>query len=178
MTRSYRKNILRTLKSARSRFLAIFSIVALGVGFLAGLNATPIDMKESMERYMDDANFYDLRIVSTLGLTDGDVEALRQVEGVEAVQPAYSADLLVDAGEDVLVSRVQSLPPDGEDGINRLCLAEGRMPQNSGECVIEAGDGLAGEEAPLGMTLTVSAENENLDTKLARTEYTVVGVVH
>lgn len=178
MTRSYRKNILRTLKSARSRFLAIFSIVALGVGFLAGLNATPIDMKESMERYMDDANFYDLRIVSTLGLTDGDVEALRQVEGVEAVQPAYSADLLVDAGEDVIVSRVQSLPPEGEDGINRLFLAEGRMPQNSGECVIEAGDGLAGEEVPLGMTLTVSAENEDLDTKLARTEYTVVGVVH
>ena len=178
MTRSYRKNILRTLKSARSRFLAIFSIVALGVGFLAGLNATPIDMKESMERYMDDANFYDLRIVSTLGLTDGDVEALRQVEGVEAVQPAYSADLLVDAGEDVLVSRVQSLPPEGEDGINRLFLAEGRMPQNSGECVIEAGDGLAGEEVPLGMTLTVSAENEDLDTKLARTEYTVVGIVH
>lgn len=178
MTRSYRKNILRTLKSARSRFLAIFSIVALGVGFLAGLNATPIDMKESMERYMDDANFYDLRIVSTLGLTDGDVEALRQVEGVEAVQPAYSADLLVDAGEDVLVSRVQSLPPEGEDGINRLFLAEGRMPQNSGECVIEAGEGLAGEEVPLGMTLTVSAENEDLDTKLARTEYTVVGVVH
>lgn len=178
MTRSYRKNILRTLKSARSRFLAIFSIVALGVGFLAGLNATPIDMKESMERYMDDANFYDLRIVSTLGLTDGDVEALRQVEGVEAVQPAYSADLLVDAGEDVLVSRVQSLPPEGEDGINRLFLAEGRMPQNSGECVIEAGDGLAGEEVPLGMTLTVSAENEDLDTKLACTEYTVVGVVH
>ena len=178
MTRSYRKNILRTLKSARSRFLAIFSIVALGVGFLAGLNATPIDMKESMERYMDDANFYDLRIVSTLGLTDGDVEALRQVEGVEAVQRAYSADLLVDAGEDVLVSRVQSLPPEGEDGINRLFLAEGRMPQNPGECVIEAGDGLAGEEVPLGMTLTVSAENEDLDTKLARTEYTVVGVVH
>ncbi len=178
MTRSYRKNILRTLKSARSRFLAIFSIVALGVGFLAGLNATPIDMKESMERYMDDANFYDLRIVSTLGLTDGDEEALRQVESVEAVQPAYSADLLVDAGEDVLVSRVQSLPPEGEDGINRLFLAEGRMPQNSGECVIEAGDGLAGEEVPLGMTLTVSAENEDLDTKLARTEYTVVGVVH
>ena len=178
MTRSYRKNILRTLKSARSRFLAIFSIVALGVGFLAGLNATPIDMKESMERYMDDANFYDLRIVSTLGLTDGDEEALRQVESVEAVQPAYSADLLVDAGEDVLVSRVQSLPPEGEDGINRLFLAEGRMPQNPGECVIEAGDGLAGEEVPLGMTLTVSAENEDLDTKLARTEYTVVGVVH
>ena len=75
MTRSYRKNTLRTFKSTASRFAAVFAIVALGVGFLAGLNATPIDMKESMERYMDDGNFYDLRIVSTLGLTDEDVDA-------------------------------------------------------------------------------------------------------
>ena len=70
MTRSYRKNTLRTFKNTISRFAAVFAIVALGVGFLAGLNATPIDMKESMERYMDDGNFYDLRVVSTLGLTD------------------------------------------------------------------------------------------------------------
>ena len=49
MTRSYRKNIRRTFKHTKSRFIAIFSIIALGVGFLAGLNATPVDMKESME---------------------------------------------------------------------------------------------------------------------------------
>ena len=61
MTRSYRKNTLRTFKNTLSRFAAVFAIVALGVGFLAGLSGTPIDMKESMERYMDDADFYDLR---------------------------------------------------------------------------------------------------------------------
>ena len=110
MTRSYRKNTLRTFKSTASRFAAVFAIVALGVGFLAGLNATPIDMKESMERYMDDGNFYDLRIVSTLGLTDEDVDALRQVEGVRQVQPGYSADLLVEVDGDTVVSRVHSLP--------------------------------------------------------------------
>ena len=178
MTRTYRKNILRTFTSARSRFVAIFSIVALGVGFLAGLNATPIDMKESMERYMDDGNFYDLRIVSSMGLTDDDVEALRQVDGVQAVQPGYSADLLVNAGDDVIVSRVQSLPPDGEDAINKLVLADGRLPENSGECVVEAGANLTDAEYPLGTRLTVSSENEDLDTTLACTEYTVVGIVH
>ena len=50
MTRSYRKNTLRTFKNTLSRFAAVFAIVALGVGFLAGLSGTPIDMKESMER--------------------------------------------------------------------------------------------------------------------------------
>lgn len=178
MTRTYRKNILRTFKSARSRFVAIFSIVALGVGFLAGLNSTPMDMKESMETYLDDANFYDLRIVSTMGLTDEDVEALRQVEGVRAVQPAYSADLLVNAGADVVVSRVQSLPPEGEDAINHVVLADGRWPEKSGECVVEAGANLTDTNYPIGTQLTISSENEDLDTKLACTEYTVVGIVH
>ena len=112
MPRTYRKNIVRTLKSSRGRFLSIFSIVTLGVGFLAGLNASPLDMKESMERYMDDANFYDLRVVSSMGLSDGDVEALQNVEGVRNAQPGYSADLLVNAEDDVLVTRLLSLPPD------------------------------------------------------------------
>ena len=101
MTRSYRKNTLRTFKNTLSRFAAVFAIVALGVGFLAGLSGTPIDMKESMERYMDDADFYDLRVVSTLGLTDEDVAALGQVDGVREVQPGYSADLLVEADGDL-----------------------------------------------------------------------------
>lgn len=179
MTRSYRKNILRSFKSARSRFVAIFSIVALGVGFLAGLNATPIDMKESMERYLDDGNFYDLRIVSTMGLTDEDVEALRQLDGIEAVQPGYSTDLLVEAGKDVVVSRLHSLPPEGEDAINQLTLVEGRLPEYSGECVVEASAAVNGGNYPVGSTLTVSsADNEELDTKLSCTEYTVVGIVH
>lgn len=178
MTRTYRKNVLRTFKSARSRFVAIFSIVALGVGFLAGLNATPLDMEESMEHYLDDGNFYDLRIVSSMGLTDEDVTALEQVEGIKTVQPAYSADLLVEAGEDVVVGRLHSLPPEGEEAINQLTLVEGRLPQNSGECVVEAGDDVNNGEYPVGSVLTVSSENEELDTKVARTGYTVVGIVH
>lgn len=110
MTRSYRKNIRRTFKHTKSRFIAIFSIIALGVGFLAGLNATPVDMKESMEAYMDDANFYDIRIVSTLGLTDDDISATAAIDGVKDVQPAYNADLLVQTGDDTVVARAHSLP--------------------------------------------------------------------
>ena len=178
MPRTYRKNIVRTLKSSRGRFLSIFSIVTLGVGFLAGLNASPLDMKESMEQYMDDANFYDLRVVSSMGLSDGDVEALQAVEGVRSVQPGYSADLLVNAGDDILVTRLLSLPPDGEDTVNRLFLEEGRLPQKSGECVIEANASLMGSGCTVGTQLTVSADNEDLDTTLACTEYTVVGIVH
>ena len=178
MPRTYNKNVIRTFRSTRSRFFAIFSIVALGVGFLAGLSATPVDMKESMERYMDDGNFYDVRVLSTLGLTDDDVQALRQVPGVQTVQPAYSADLLVQTGEDNVVARAHSLPPDGDDAINRLVPAEGRLPQSPDECLVEVGATGLNPTYPVGTTFTVTAENEDLDSKLNRTQFTVVGLVH
>ena len=178
MPRTYNKNVIRTFRSTRSRFFAIFSIVALGVGFLAGLSATPVDMKESMERYMDDSNFYDLRVVSTLGLTDEDVQALQQVSGVQQVQPAYSADLLVQTGEDSAVARAHSLPPDAEDAINQLVLTEGRMPQSPDECLVEVGATGLNPTYPVGTVFTVTAENVDLDSKLNRTRFTVVGLVH
>lgn len=200
MTRSYRKNIRRTFKHTKSRFIAIFSIIALGVGFLAGLNATPVDMKESMEAYMDDANFYDIRIVSTLGLTDDDVSALSAIDGVKDVQPAYNADLLVQTGDDTVVARAHSLPittgkeetekstsslsTDGntatnaQDTINKLFLVDGHMPEKSGECVVEAGANDMASAYPIGSKLVVSPENEDLDSKLSTTEYEVVGIVH
>lgn len=200
MTRSYRKNIRRTFKHTKSRFIAIFSIIALGVGFLAGLNATPVDMKESMEAYMDDANFYDIRIVSTLGLTDDDVSALSAIDGVKDIQPAYNADLLVQTGDDTVVARAHSLPittgkeetkkstsslsTDGDtatdelDTINKLFLVDGHMPEKSGECVVEAGANDMATAYPIGSKLVISPENEDLDSKLSTTEYEVVGIVH
>lgn len=181
MPRSYQKNILRTFRSTKSRFIAIFSIVALGVGFLAGLMSTTPDMKESMEVYLDGANFYDLRVVSTLGLTEDDVAALEAVEGVERVQPGYSLDLLVSIGEDTLVARAQSLPagdPEDPQVINRLTLEEGRWPAAPGECVVEGGvNALRASALQVGDTFTASPENEDLSDSLARTQFTVVGKV-
>ena len=186
MNRTYQKNIRRTLASTRSRFLAIFSIVALGVGFLAGLVSTTPDMRDSVERYLEDANLYDLRIIGTLGLTDADVQALEQLDGVQDVRGAWSADVLVKTPEsDQAVARVHSLPtdadgnPEGASVINRLVLEQGRWPQASGECVVEAGAGDLTRGLDIGDTIQVPAnDNEDLEDTLATTEYTVVGTVH
>ena len=176
MGKSYFKSIARTFRSTKSRFLSVFGIVALGVGFLAGLSGTPVDMKNSVERYLDDGNFYDVRVLSTLGLTDADAEALFKVPGVRQVEPAWSADLLVKAGDtDAVVSRVHSVS--GEQSINRLILQDGRMPQSPGECVVEAGANATNPTWPIGTTIKATADNEDLDEKLAVTEFTVVGIV-
>ena len=186
MNKTYQKNIRRTLASTRSRFLAIFSIVALGVGFLAGLVSSTPDMRDSIETYLDGANLYDLRILGTLGLTDDDVQALSELDGVQDVRGAWSADILVKTpSSDQAVARVHSLPtdengdPEGGNVISALKLEEGRWPETSGECVVEAGAGDLARGLDIGDTIVVPAEdNEDLEDTLAATEYTVVGIVH
>ena len=180
MANSYQKNILRTFKGSKSRFIAIFAIVALGVGFLAGLLSTTPDMEDSMEEYLDGGNLFDLRVVSTLGLTDDDVAALEQVDGVAKVQGGKSADLLVEQDGSELVCRVHALPadPEGENVINRLTLADGRWPENPNECVVEAGVDTLNRSYDIGDTLTLDPDNENLSDTMNETTFTVVGVVH
>ncbi len=183
MNKSYRKNILRTIRGTASRFWAIFAIVALGVGFLAGLLASTPDMRYSGDLYFDNTRLFDLRIAGTLGLTDGDLEALEQVEGVKSAMAAYSADMLVETAQgDVVVTRIHSLP-EGEldsgraDWINQFELIEGRMPENPGECLVEHNSDLTGDAAEIGDRLVVSADNKDPEDTLARMEYEVVGIV-
>ena len=88
------------MRGTFSRFIAIAAIVALGVGLLAGLMVTPINMRAAGDRYFDGTNLYDLRVVSELGLTDDDVAAIRDVEGVDEIMPGYMADIFMDAGEE------------------------------------------------------------------------------
>ncbi|WP_367925237.1 ABC transporter permease [uncultured Ruthenibacterium sp.] len=183
MRRTYRKVVLRTVRQTMSRFLAIFAIVALGVGFLAGLLATTPDMRYSGDKYFDETKLYDIRVMSDLGLSEDDIEAIRDVDGVEEVMPAWSTDVMVDTPNgDSLVTRIHSLPLDQieekepENYLNRVEVVEGRLPVKEDECVVEQGT-LTSESFSVGDVLTVSEENEDVDDTLARREFKVVGVV-
>ena len=137
--RTFRKTLYREVRQSLSRFLAIFAIVALGVGFLAGLLATTPDMRLSMDNYFDENSLMDLRVVSTLGLTKDDCTVLRETEGVQAVMPAYNTDKLTDIDERAdVVTRFHSLPfgQDGAEYINRVQLVDGRLPEKADECVV------------------------------------------
>ena len=180
LKRTFRKDILRQIRGTFSRFFAIFAIVALGVGFLAGLLATTPDMRLSVDRYYDETHMMDIRVLSTMGLTDGDLDEIRKIDGVEAVMPAYSADMLVNMkSDDTAVTRLHSLPFNdlqGENSLNRVVLLEGRLPQAAGECVMES-EKMLGSSLSIGDTLRLSDENENLTDTLAAGELTIVGKV-
>ena len=88
------KTAFREIKTSLGRYLAILAIIALGVGFFAGLRVTRTAMISTANHYLKDLAMFDDRILSTLGWTEEDVDAFRKLDSVSAAEGARSADLL------------------------------------------------------------------------------------
>ena len=158
--------MLRTVRGSLSRFLAIFAIVALGVGFLSGLLASPVDMRLSADQYCRDSRLYDIKIQATQGLTDDDLAAVKAIGGVDQVMPAWDMDLVLDrpATGESLTSRLMSLPAENAAvQMNRLTLVEGRLPSAPGEAVITASLEFGTSLPAVGETLVVDQTENDED---------------
>ena len=84
MKKTLFKDTFREIKKSFGRFLSIFAIVSIGVAFFVGVKSSSFVMKHTADKYYDDYNLMDFRILSTLGLTEGDVAEIRKVNGVNA----------------------------------------------------------------------------------------------
>ncbi|GHV04081.1 membrane protein [Spirochaetia bacterium] len=177
--KTYVKTIIREIQGSFGRFLAIFAIVALGVGFLAGLLATTPDMKASADRYFHESNMMDIFIKGTLGLTKDDADALRTLDEIEELLPAHVIDTMVKtSAEELLVTRIYGLPLDRmkeNSFINRMELIAGRMPENEGECLVQQDGGYL-VKAPPGLKLEIADDSNTADSFTVK-EYTVTGIV-
>lgn len=167
-----KRNTFREIKKSFGRYFAILAIVALGVAFFSGLKITQSVMVHSADVYLKDLQFYDYRLVSTLGFTEENVEALAEKEDVRAAEGAISAEVLYkDAGENERVIKMHSIT----EKVNKLKLIAGEMPQSADECVVDSA--LFSEDA-IGSKLVLSENNttDDLD-KFAYKEYTITGLV-
>lgn len=164
-------DIFREISRTKARFLSIFAIIMLGVGFFAGIKATGPDMLDTADHYYNDFKLMDLKVQSTLGLEQSDIEKLKLVAGVDEVQPGYSTDVFL--GDSGRIAKVLSYDPG--NNLNQYVLTEGRMPEATGEIVIDAGD--RGNEFKLGDQITFTNPNQevNLKKKFDHLTYTVVG---
>lgn len=177
------KEAVREIWKSRNRFFSILGIVALGVGFFAGVKSSCPDMKLTMKQYYEDTALSDLHLVSTYGFNDNDLKAIEEVSGVREMMSAYSVDTFVDSGEraDTIV-KVLSIKTSGagedENGLNKPVLKEGRLPEKAGECVVEKNIH-SPENFEIGQTVRLLAgkEDENLFDTLKVDEFTIVGIV-
>ncbi|MCM1495599.1 MAG: FtsX-like permease family protein [Bacteroides sp.] len=168
-----RRTTIREIKNSFGRFCAILAIVALGVGFFTGLKITKTAMVSTVNEYWKEMNFYDFRLLSTLGFDGDDVEAFAEEEQVRTAAGAYTFDILCTGiGENEEVLKAHSIT----EGINGIKLIAGRLPEGPGECVVDAK--LMSEEA-LGRVIQLSQANEEDTCKAFKEEeFTIVGLVN
>lgn len=133
MKKALIKDSIRQIKNTFKRFLSIVLIVFLGVGFFAGIRATSPDMKDTVDTYYDLQDVMDIEVLSTLGLTQDDIEALKNVEGINDIEGSYSFDATVSNEEKEFVIKVKAMP----ENINKIKLMNGNLPQNGDEGVVE-----------------------------------------
>lgn len=173
MNRSIIKLTKREIRSSLGRYLAIFAIIALGAGLFVGLRLSRPDFLETYNNYTNKTNFYDFRLVSTLGLTDEDLAEVKKMDGVKLAEGAVGADFLFNtADEDNLIMMAQSIP----ENVNQIKLKAGRMPEKANECLADP-DMYSKDD--IGSTIKLSKDNseQTFDT-FAYDEYTIVGLAY
>ena len=164
---------LREIKKTLSRFLSLFLLSALAVAFLAGLRTTAPAMRYTADSYFDRTGLMDVRILSTLGLSEEDIHFLSMQPGVEKAEGAYYVDATIHSENNDLIVRLHSL---SEAGLNLPELVEGRLPAAADECAVEPGLLTAGG-FQLGDTLTLDMADTDYADTLNAEEYTIVGTV-
>lgn len=157
------KETFVTIRRSLKRFISILLIVLLGVGFFAGIKATSPDMKKTINEYYKETKFQDIELLSTWGVTEEEINALKE-DGYNA-EGYYSFDAIVKTDIEE-VAKVLSY--NENNNLNELILIEGRLPLNDNECVIDYSEK---HSHKIGDVLTI--ENDNLNTK----ELKIVGIV-
>lgn len=168
--KALKKEFRTEVRKSLNRFLSIFFIVAMGVAFFSGIQASAPDMRATGDYYFDSTNLMDIKVLGTLGLTEEDLEAVRQAEGVSEAEGVYMEDVYCgEAGEVQQVLHTESIP----ETMNLLTAEEGTVPQKSGECFLDQSYAAShGYQVGDTLKLTVSGD----ETQLKRTEYRIAGI--
>ena len=171
ITSSLKKDTLREIKKGKSRFISIAVLVALAVMFLFGLRVTAPDMEATADAYFDAQSMMDVRIISTFGITEEDVKALSETDGVLNAEGSYGIDAIA-YGEDELNTTVHTLSV--SETMNAFYLIEGRLPESADECIVEE-EVLEYLELEIGDSLTLDTGEGTYKDSLSVTEFTIVG---
>lgn len=157
---------IREIKHSFKRFLSLFVMSMLGVGVFVGLKMASPDMLKSLDTYYDKNNHYDIKIVSTLGLTNSDIDSLKNIDGVKQIEPVYSKDVLINVKDEESVIKIIGI----SDKINKITEITGKMPKNADEILVEQ-NLLDEQKLKVGDKITIT--DEDFNNKVLK----IVGVV-
>ena len=170
------KDSVREIKNTYKRFISILLMAFLGVGFFAGIRATSPDMIDTLDNYYDSQNVYDIQVISTLGLTQEDIDELSKIENVEKVTGSFEKDGMIELENIEAVVKTMTL-----QDLNQPVLIEGELIKNLDECLVES-DFLTANNLHIGDTITLEIEKSTTDDGeeidyLKQKELKIVGTV-
>ena len=166
--KALRKEFWMEIRKSKSRFISILLIVALGVAFFSGIQASSPDMRYSGDAYYDESSLMDIKVVGTMGLTSDDVSSIESIDGIESAEGAWSTDVMCGEGQKQKVLHIESI----NDAVNKLDVQEGRLPEKSGEIFLDSTFASA-NEYKVGDKVALREDGDS--TLLVTAEYTVVG---
>ena len=166
--KALRKEFWMEIRKSKSRFISILLIVALGVAFFSGIQASSPDMRYSGDAYYDESSLMDIKVVGTMGLTSDDVSSIESIDGIESAEGAWSTDVMCGEGQKQKVLHIESI----NDTVNKLDVQEGRLPEKSGEIFLDS-TFASSNEYKVGDKVALREDGDS--PLLVTTEYTVVG---
>ncbi len=176
MKKSLFKNNLKSIHKTKRRFISILVMAFLGVGFFAGLVATSPDMLDSLDKYADSSNLYDINIMSTLGLTDDDITALQALDRVENAYGIQTKDSISKIDDKESICKVIEY----NEKVNTPVIVAGRNIENENECLIDPAVVRTGEGAERYIGKKIVLENNDLDSDdkpiFTKKEFEIVGI--
>lgn len=168
-----RKNLRKSIRNSLGRYIAIVAIIALGAGMFVGLRTTKSDMIATGQKFMDEQNMFDLRLMNDYGWSDTELDAIKQMDSVVHAEGTVSMDVIAytDSASNESVYKLHQIP----ETVNKVYLLGGRMPESADECLA---DGFHATDAILGTKIHISENNDEktLESIVGRT-FTVVGYV-
>ena len=172
--RTILKDSFREIKRTYRRFISIILMALLGVMVFVGIGASGDNIAHTVGEYFKKYNIYDLKLSSTLGLTDEDVEAIKKVEGVTSAIPTYEKDVTLEINDSQYVISAMEY----NENVNKVEILEGAYPSTSSEVMI---DKKLSEEQNIkvGDTLNlIEILEENEDPFLNNSTVTVSAIIN
>lgn len=170
--KSYRKSIAREIFSSKARFFSILVIIFLGVAFYSGIKSAGPDMNKSINNFYSDQNLMDSKIMSTLGLTDKDIDLLRNNDNILDFYGTHS----IDASLTNMGNVVRFTEYDNKNNINKFIVIEGRLPEKSGEIALDERALKLNKDIKIGDEYVINTDKDTIKF-FKETTFEIVGIV-
>ena len=170
--RAYKKSITREILSSKARFASILVIILLGVAFFSGIKSSGPDMNKAINELYKNQNLMDSKIVSTLGLTDKDLDLLKNNDKILDFYPSHT----IDANLENINSVVRFMEYDKNNNINKFIVVDGRLPKNSGEIALDEQALKVNKNLKIGDTYTIQSDEDTMKSFNKKT-FKIVGIV-